>query len=491
MDLLRLVLARQPLQKLLTLPKLMGSRRFLLLRSSLLNRKLFLQGSVDDYIKACTHDGELTEFSIHYCSAEQHTYRAAFLLNAALHNRYYSFCTNVDFWAALATGVPEIQAAVIADAMVTIEKSHYIQRDQITLYAGERRLRKVNWTPGLRKAFSHHVAPLLITLEMHDLAVLGYLGLDVGTIKIGTDDTFSYIWGFCLARYEGEEQIQKDEETDRLFSRLYGVTISEVLSQHDTGQGDIYGLIVCLVRGGYTHYILSMDIGILAAYATLVARTATESVRYQVLYYVSNFLPTMPPVGVPANLDRVKTILSPTWTSFLTPYLRAYYRISLGERVDIRDHPNKDVLNNFLFSVGIPTFDRPQIDIDAGQELSDRLIYDSAAVLEQNWDYTDVEADPSILEIDAFRLGRGNGEISGAFPPTVIGNLGSSHSDNVLDHVRNREELEAVEKLQFDEGSNFRTISVFEKQTLKYTITRIETIRDKILPILKGQAENP
>lgn len=139
MDLFRLVLCHQPLDRLLDFPVLLRCERFLRVRRSTVNTR----GMVPDYIQQCTMEGELCRFSFAHAKCIDLRNRAVFLREVKW---YYLFCNKSeedhDVWYALESGIPEIQARALA----------YLGTEHADYFLSKfNDLSSVEWTPQLKK----------------------------------------------------------------------------------------------------------------------------------------------------------------------------------------------------------------------------------------------------------------------------------------------------------------------------------------------------
>ena len=119
MDLLRLVLAKQPLDRLLNLPVLADSKTFVRAFQQPFDR----EGWTNDFIGHATTRGELCRESMCLVSCGNLRNRAVFLRDA----KWYKFFRNggeedLDFWYAIESGIPEIQSQAIAGLMLKPRK---------------------------------------------------------------------------------------------------------------------------------------------------------------------------------------------------------------------------------------------------------------------------------------------------------------------------------------------------------------------------------
>ena len=374
---------------------------------------------------------------------------------------------------ALSTGVPEIQAAAIADMMILSERLHHTGEPSDELSGSEFKIKKVNWTPGLVKVFGTIVAPFFDILGLTDISVFGYLRI---SFPGGVNELyFHYIEGFCLSRFGGEEQVNRDEEVEATFVRCYGKSISDAIRLGN----DNINFISSLIYGGYTHPFFNLSQTDGDKFSHTITLSAIRSVRYQLLRYAQNYFNSVALIAPSPYIHRIRKMLETMNPfSFLPPYLITYYRISLGERVDIRgDDPDGiDEFNSSLYSVGIPPFEQPTEDLLSDQKISGRILYDSAGVLAENWNEDDIAPYHVLLESDSFRLGRGTGRALGSTPYSV--NREPVNKERVLPYIRHRDE--------YNHAVAVGQLTGFEMSTLEITIGRIRGLQERIFSILKG-----
>lgn len=471
MDLLSLVLAKQPLQRLLLLPRLLRQRRFLLLRSVAVNGRTLESDNVKNYILTCTKSGELTTESEKMVSPEQICYRAAFLHNEGVYKMYCGSTKTPDVWMGLATGVPRIQAVALVNFIMNAQ---ILSETDISFESGtERQLTRINWTSGLREAVRRYVIPVATSKMIFDVALFGYLQLRKELPKIRVR-RYNYFRGFCLAHLKGEEKIDRDDVLEAEFVRAYG---SGTISEMAISPGGILNvrLITALIRGGYTKLLVENIEKLLSPLDT-VLRETTSCARTSLLGALSagrslNIVPR-----APANLGRIRRFLDGI-PSHLGTSLRKAYRIVLGERVDISGEDPR-VFNNLLFTMGIPTFSQPFEDYWSDSLLSNCVLYDSAGVLAQNWNPREMETDFLVsLEWDAYRLGRGTGKYAGT-PPIRRMILNGERGPR---SIRSEKEVQEVAQAMVD--INFE-VTPESYKVMEERIQSIKKMESRILNLL-------
>ena len=138
MDLLRLVLARQPMVKLVLLPRLLHSRKFLQER-----RRIYDLPPTDDFRRQAVNHGDLFPDAGRYSDNGMLLIRACFLQSSQIFLNFSPLNRgNLDFWYAIGTGIPAIQNEAIR---ILSENTNYI--GQLDILEDES---SIPWTPELR-----------------------------------------------------------------------------------------------------------------------------------------------------------------------------------------------------------------------------------------------------------------------------------------------------------------------------------------------------
>ena len=136
MDLLRLVLVEQPAEKLFTMPRL-ERRAFLRTRAQKFG------GTAENLARDATCRGDLTSISHNFVESRFLMERAIFLRKPGIYVMLAGGLDYLpDFWTAMASGIPEIQAAAIAVFVLISETS---PRDEIPIEREFIEKWKTNW----------------------------------------------------------------------------------------------------------------------------------------------------------------------------------------------------------------------------------------------------------------------------------------------------------------------------------------------------------
>lgn len=236
MDLLRLVLCHQPLDRLLGLPQLLKQKPFILVRRAVTSTEG--KGEGQDYIQQCTSRGELCRLSVLYSTCGLLRNRAVFLRDA----KWYRFFRHYeedewDFWYAIESGIPEIQASVISKLV----RRPPIQR--VEALSNYNSLESIPWTPQLVGEISSLLSDISIRklVPPHKLLYLcGYLGFPMKRCtKNGLDEHF-YRNGFIDMTLKHQFTVGKNsvveslygKNTEALYSVLYLPEIKRLAVQH-------------------------------------------------------------------------------------------------------------------------------------------------------------------------------------------------------------------------------------------------------------------
>lgn len=221
MDLLRLVLARQPVDSLIRFPFLLRSRKFLLTRITVLGNR---EVNTENYLDSTIADGELTSLSVVKVGRIPAQARAIFLRNPGSYRHFVETDPiEIDLWLALGSGIPEIQATALSRF-----RGQFPDEYQWEVIAGYADLLDIPWTEQLRAATGTLLGSLTVSppqaeptrLKLTHLA--GFLGVAVDFSKI-RDYIYigEYFTGTVLNRLQGKEVTEKDEDIEKIARQLY------------------------------------------------------------------------------------------------------------------------------------------------------------------------------------------------------------------------------------------------------------------------------
>ena len=153
MDLLRVVLAQQPLTKLITLPRLLASPSFVAARKLVLHQSV---NRAEDYVLTCVRGGELFQGAEQIVRLRNYLLRerAIFLRNWEIYRHFWSVDADSEtgFWYAIASDIPQIQALAIQLLLVaanTGSRDVYMVIMEVEQFQD---LLEVKWTEELRQA---------------------------------------------------------------------------------------------------------------------------------------------------------------------------------------------------------------------------------------------------------------------------------------------------------------------------------------------------
>ena len=242
MDLLRLVLARQPLIKLAKMPALHGNIRFLRVRAGIVNVMKHLPTD-RPYEEACALEGELVLIATKSIKPSNLCNRSIFLLSPSL-LRYFARVAKLDFWYAISSGDKEI----IRIAFDYAELYPLVLSDCNDLES-------IPWTESLRKLFQSKSALIQRCIEAGGNAVMLVGFLDLKHPKFGWNNY--YFLGYCKWRLlsKGGSTWDPDADIEKKLSARpsevyttdpFQIKLRKQIKYHD------------LVAAGYLHPILGM-----------------------------------------------------------------------------------------------------------------------------------------------------------------------------------------------------------------------------------------
>lgn len=241
MDLARLVLARQSAARLVSLPRLIVSERFLKTWREV-NKLPIPRARGIPFIKEAAANGDLCPESQIYYLLHHLINRSAFLCSPQMFGYFSEISVeNFDFWYAISTGIPEIQT----HALLNLENA---QPNFRAIAVGSLNdPTTIPWTPKLEA----HI--LLILNDLADSPLVHYSLLDSAVAPIygallrpiphfrnRTDNLREFIYAkylkfFILRALNGTETTERVEIIEKAIERrpptLYGEELDSVLVQ--------------------------------------------------------------------------------------------------------------------------------------------------------------------------------------------------------------------------------------------------------------------
>lgn len=480
MDLLRLVLCRQPLKKLAEMSKLLNSDAFLRTRSQIWESLEENIADAEIYTQSCVRSGELSFSATKYASPKELEQRALFLRDADTYVDVIGAVETPDIPAALISAVPRIQAAALATVVLNSKRMPDWIPELDPL--GEEPLHsllRIDWTPRLRRAFEEIILPIMKKARMCDNVVLGFLGLAVKGF-IGDNPCYAYFAGYAARVLGLKECIVVRPDLKSVFLDIYGHGIWKALCQGDHLNDN---LTAYLVGCGYVYPVLKF----LEKNTKLDADSIPFSMfithgRYKLLLEIHDralhdtlFIPYTSIYRLDEAIEALKDI--PEFRLLVDQY-----RIINGEQIQTTGHEHEEDLNLLMLHVGIPSC----IDIGTPDPRyphpshSAIHYYDSAAVLD-----CDVEFGDELLEslqVDAYRLGRCQ-----TWDPSSSLMLGERDfpldADNYT-QILNEKELERVaDKLASMKKP--KSLSRVEQSYIRISINKWQKYNSKFLSILQ------
>lgn len=207
MDLLRLVLSRQPLDGLERFPKLLTDKRFTLCRAQVLG-----YSASKSIWKATARSGEVSKAAIRYVQPHYILARSLFLRDTELALRLYEKVGFIDFWSAIATGIPEIQATALSIAIHSQREEGSPKRvnpDKVLENCND--LSTIPWTPRLETILRSLASE---KYQTYDVEIFGFLELPLDDPKT---ILWSYYTGLCMKVLNFEETMERNERLDLAY----------------------------------------------------------------------------------------------------------------------------------------------------------------------------------------------------------------------------------------------------------------------------------
>lgn len=403
MDLLRLVLARQPVSKLIALGRLIQSPRF---QASWINAHDFSLREVakgSGIPQSSTTFGELSPQSTLYIPVKYLIYRSIFLRQW----RAFHHLSNVEsggdsFWYAIESGVPEIQAFALANAHVSLDRDiqkfmhvtrgmigaesefgpqedypnaspRDFQRNEFLQGLGD--ASRIPWTPRIREVLTGFIGQLT---QLSQRLLGESLPRIEGTLRIPR--TFGDYEGPATIDYKiefiksilKEPTFEKNEEADRVYNTT-----------------PMYGPRTVLIASGYYFHIVEwLRAGRYEAAAILEVAFnlfAYDLIRY-IIYglkfegVVTDKRSYAPPVGLDAVLCARRCLADLAILSHMDELLVTRYRVIAGDVLEDAEASLADRVS--VYNPGPINSARDSVKIYGVQGL---IAYDPKQILEHRY----------------------------------------------------------------------------------------------------------
>lgn len=346
MDLLRLVLSRQPLEKLLQLPNL-GDRFWRIRTNVLLHEDPILLDPTSYFMMK----GELTSRSPEKVDIGFLLDRAIFLRNGLSYAYYastlraYGNQSPLSLEAALESGVPEIQTASLAIGWFDGRKYDYSQ---------------IPWTKQLERAVLHY-GPKSVAMEHLDLP------RDIPILERKEYVDADNVRGLVSSFTRGEETITTNHELTILYRSIMDArkakgkrVIKEGDDEDFISEGHLYFLLVANPKEITVIYNIK-------AYAAAFARAPLlKKWKYATLppVWIEAFFIAIDESSVTRKLrDRIEAIHADAdLFNSLEEEIRTVYLLILGYKISIPQNPDlsDDFYMAILAKVGYPLQDLPE-----------------------------------------------------------------------------------------------------------------------------------
>ena len=287
MDLLRLVLARQPASRLAVLPRLFRSRQFVALRESVHD----IKHKEDDPLLNSALAGDLSPEIHGPLSWKDILARSCFLCNWGMFQHFaLEVGLNMDFWYAIGTGVPEIQDYAIEKMKITFTnvdpRHHRSFIDQLYRIEDEGTL---PWTPELKtkiRDMVHHI--MRKVPNMLDLIPGWLYGVAEVDLKANMPNFSSYrhsskqdyVISMVRSILDFKSANSVSKRVDKVLKKYDFETKLNARSEFDLYMRMGYSILIFLALENLTIYTRQMAIN--------VVRDALGEVDYQILLYLCN-----------------------------------------------------------------------------------------------------------------------------------------------------------------------------------------------------------
>ena len=369
MDLLRLVLARQPVAKLTTFQKLLQSRLFVQTRAQIYDLP------PGDPVKTSVLAGDLCPGAEEIVEHGMLLIRACFLRSSALF-LHYSWANrgSLDFWYALGTGIPEIQNEafrVMMDSPAYAFQLNSIEDEASIPWTSDLKVRfrglleRLRKTKGILSEISSQVwgiAEIKLTAEQFQ--------------KLDSADAIDYLaaWVRSILKYEITTEIVPEVE---LLLNTNKINITS------------YVYAKMCIKMGYLHHLMPYIIGLNLDEVTKIVAAAFWAVNYSVLLLVANSgasvivrnvnndLATPYSVTVKQAEDARKCLQTPQILQMMGPDLVEYYRIIAGEIF------HSDFESSYRMTAGNPGPTTTNVPDDRSISIQGIVIYDPEWIFNQ------------------------------------------------------------------------------------------------------------
>lgn len=218
MDLLRLVLAKQPLAKLVMMRKLIGNDTFLQVRMDSINRRRVPvpENGKEWYLRYCTLEGELWQKSFFHVDLQLLRLRAIFLRYQGGFKQFRDYRIR-DFlmWKYLESDIPEIQARALVQVFLDAESGNH---DEVKHFMSlHKDLTIIHWTPQLKQVISNVLRSSLEDIDHRVMFLAGFLHL---RRRHSTWDEF-YLSGYLTSFTNGDTTETKIPECEDAIKRSF------------------------------------------------------------------------------------------------------------------------------------------------------------------------------------------------------------------------------------------------------------------------------
>lgn len=476
MDLLRLVMARQPLESLKRFPNLLRSLEFLKTRHAVLGIPVkvseitYPQEHVMAVAASFILNGELLSDAAGYLKSDAMMYRSLFLRQPDYYRHFSGGAgMSVDFWAPLLSGMPGVQARALA--LLSYFISEGITFDVNISYARGAKIGiPILDDQKLCGVIRHCLETSVRNPDDLNTFLSGMVRAKVPRTLHGHNQIL-YFCGYVVSKYRGADSLVQDPELDAKFLELYGTSIE------DENDINIRFLIDC----GYCYHLLrfltpNSDKGrMIIAYAKTVCNMSLIRLNPYVnvsAEYLEKTWDSFTIAKIRANLRELM--------QYSDPILQKQYMVIAGYDVDPDEaDADPEAVDNMRMLVGVPSLlerDINSFDVDTDvYDLSKQSFYDSPAVLVDVKKQDDENQLLPYLLWDAFRIG----QIPDRF--TASKNLIGPLIEKPEDHLSDNNFYSIHSEWALNILTSSGLVGVFLTSRLKEQIRKVEALEGQIL----------
>lgn len=332
MDLLRLVLAKQPVVKLISLPALARNSQFLRVRNNLHGIQKSSTGNLlQDSILA----GDLAPEAFQLLQNSHNMNRAIFLGNPGLFLHFARKSSHdLDFWYALGSGVPEIQAHALAWMQLRLENEAVRgQRrgedfeELLAELVGVVDEGSIPWTPKLKAQLKRIVESFLEEKEVSPFeipVISGICNIPTAGIQYSQTQLTTYIIARVRSILNYRSSLEFNTEINRLLTSLNVIQLVEMA--HPYGEA-----LYVVARTGY-YYPLRARLTGSGGLFIMIAAAGLLAMEFDLLFYM-------------AEAGFLRGVTVPAGTPFTVPNMNLPVRLVINIRKCLDDSRIREIMS--------------------------------------------------------------------------------------------------------------------------------------------------